>query len=182
MEPQSVSATSTNDNWKKEMQTEYQALVRNKTWHLVPRLQSILWLKASNDKELIQAFIHKLNKIFALKDMGSLHNFLGIKVHRDETGVLQYLTRTRPNIAYTINKRRQFLQQPTMVYWQAIKRVFRYLSGTAHVGLHIKYNERLHSSGFSDVDWDSCPDDRRSIIGSRVYFGDTLISWSSKML
>ena len=42
-------------------------------------------LITNNDKKLVQDFIHRLNKIFALKDMGSLHHFLGIEVHRDET-------------------------------------------------------------------------------------------------
>lgn len=67
-----------------------------------------------------------------------------------------------------------------MVHWQAVKRVLRYLSGTVSVGLHIKYNDRLCLSGFSDADWASFPDDRRSVVGYCVYFSDTLISWSSK--
>ncbi|KAL2518188.1 Reverse transcriptase Ty1/copia-type domain-containing protein [Abeliophyllum distichum] len=38
-----------------------------------------------NNNEVIQEFIQKLNKRFALKDMGALHQFLGIEVHRHDT-------------------------------------------------------------------------------------------------
>ncbi|KAL5540597.1 hypothetical protein UlMin_043546 [Ulmus minor] len=95
-------------------------------------------------------------------------------------GALQYLTHTRPDIAFVVNKLSQFLQEPTDTHWQSLKRVFRYLKGTIYHGLHIQNNEKLTLTGFSDADWASCPDDRRSIVGYCVYIGDTLISWSSK--
>ncbi|KAI9200895.1 hypothetical protein LWI28_014739 [Acer negundo] len=60
-------------------------------------------LNNSNDNKLVQTFIHKLNKIFALKDIGSLHYFLGIEVCRDETGM--YLTQSR-YIQELLNKAR----------------------------------------------------------------------------
>lgn len=40
-----------------------------------------------NDNKLLQCFIGKLNTQFALKDIGELHQFLGIEVSRFETGV-----------------------------------------------------------------------------------------------
>ena len=46
-----------------------------------------------NNHASLQKFIAQFNELFALKDIGPLHLFLGIEVTRDETGL--YLTQTR---------------------------------------------------------------------------------------
>ncbi|KAL5560983.1 hypothetical protein UlMin_030730 [Ulmus minor] len=43
-----------------------------------------------NNPTSLNQFVKRLNNMFALKDMGDLHHFLGIKVKRDATGM--YLT------------------------------------------------------------------------------------------
>ncbi|KAL5543336.1 hypothetical protein UlMin_007120 [Ulmus minor] len=48
------------------------------------------------------------------------------------------------------------------------------------MGLHIKHSDRLTLSGYSDADWACNSDDKKSTSGYCVYFGDTLVSWSSK--
>ena len=42
-------------------------------------------------------------------------------------GALQYITITRPNIAYGVNKLCQFMHNPRLTHWNALKRLFRYL-------------------------------------------------------
>ncbi|KAM6584466.1 hypothetical protein CsatB_011468 [Cannabis sativa] len=186
-----------------------------------------------NNNNKLKGFISELNRRFTLKDLGSLHYFLGIEVYRDVTGLyltqtkyiedllrrhnltnlkpcptpatagrpmsitegellsnptiyrsviggLQYLSHTRPDISYAVNKLSQFLKAPTTVHWNGAKRVLRYLKGTMHKGLHISCDEPLNLTGYSDADWACCPDDRRSIAGYCVFFGNTLVSWSSK--
>lgn len=100
--------------------------------------------------------------------------------YRSIIGALQYLSHTRPDISYAVNKLSQFLRAPTTTHWSATKRILRYLKGTMYHGLHISPALNLSLIGFSDADWACCPDDRKSVAGYCVFMGDTLISWSSK--
>ncbi|KAJ0980580.1 hypothetical protein J5N97_008835 [Dioscorea zingiberensis] len=100
--------------------------------------------------------------------------------YRSIVGALQYLTLTRPDIAFSVNKVCQFLHSPTSSHWTAVKRILRYLKHTSTVGLSIRRSGSTLVSAFSDVDWAGCADDRRSTGGFAVFFGSNLISWSSK--
>ncbi|XP_028772189.1 uncharacterized protein LOC114729360 [Neltuma alba] len=101
-------------------------------------------------------------------------------LYRRAIGSLQYLTTTRPDIAYSVNKLSQFLSNPTDIHFQGVKRILRYLKGTYHYGLHIKPFSSLQLTAFTDADWATDVDDRKSMAGLCVYLGDTLISWASR--
>nr|KYP62214.1 Copia protein [Cajanus cajan] len=72
------------------------------------------------------------------------------------------------------------MSSPTLDHWQGIKRILRYLQGTMHYCLHIKCSAYLDIAGFSDADWATSVDDRKSMAGQCVFLGDTLVSWSSR--
>ncbi|KAL0561727.1 hypothetical protein IC582_002168 [Cucumis melo] len=101
-------------------------------------------------------------------------------VYRSTIGALQNLTNTRPDIAYIVNQLSQFLQKPTNLHWQAVKRVLSYLSGTKSFGLMFQQGDDLVISAYFDVDWASNIDDRKSIAAYCVFIGNNLVSWSSK--
>ena len=100
--------------------------------------------------------------------------------YRSIVGGLQYLTLTRPDISFAVNKVCQFLSQPTDVHWEAVKRILRYVKGTLHTGLKFQKSPLTGISIFTDADWAGCVDDRRSTSGFAVFVGPNLISWSSK--
>jgi histone deacetylase 1/2 len=100
--------------------------------------------------------------------------------YRSVVGGLQYLTLTRPDLSFAVNKVCQFLSQPTDMHWKAIKRILRYVKGTLNMGLRIRKSPSTELSIDTDVDWAGCVDDRRSTSGYVVYVGPNLVSWSSK--
>jgi histone deacetylase 1/2 len=95
--------------------------------------------------------------------------------YRSVVGALQYLTLTRPDIAFAVNKVCQFLHTPTTVHWTAVKRILRYVRGTISVGHQIRRSSSTLVSAFSDADWAGCVDDRRSTGGFAVFLGSNLI-------
>lgn len=101
------------------------------------------------------------------------------KLYRSVVGTLQYVTITRPELSFSVNKVSQYMACPLDTHWKAVKRIVRYLSGTIDYGLQIKASD-FKLCGFSDSDWASDVDDRRSTTGYCVFFGGNLVSWCSK--
>ena len=100
--------------------------------------------------------------------------------YRSAVGGLQYLTLTRPDISFAVNKVCQYLSKPTTVHWKAVKRILRYVKGTVDTRLRIRKSPSLLLSVFTDADWAGSADDRRSTGGFAVFFGPTLVSWSAR--
>ncbi|XP_060673335.1 uncharacterized mitochondrial protein AtMg00810-like [Ziziphus jujuba] len=118
-------------------------------------------------------------KLLSLHDGDILHN---PEEYRSVVRALLYVTITKPEISFSVNKLYQFVHSPKTTHWNACKRLLRYLKGNVNCGLHLRVLElnKLVFHGFADSDWASCPDTRRSCTGYCVFFGPNLISWSSK--
>ena len=100
--------------------------------------------------------------------------------YRSLAGGLQYLTLTRPDIAYAVQQVCLFMHSPREPHLALLKRILRYVKGTLSTGLHLGTGSLDTLTAYSDVDWAGCPDSRRSTSGYRVFLGDNLMSWSSK--
>jgi Reverse transcriptase (RNA-dependent DNA polymerase) len=99
---------------------------------------------------------------------------------RSIIGALQYVTITRPDIAFAVNRVSQFMHCPTSLHWSAVKRILRYLQGTSDQGIKFRPSNDLTLHAYSDSDWAGCPGDRKSTTGYLVFLGQNLISWSSR--
>ncbi|CAM8971397.1 unnamed protein product [Rhodiola kirilowii] len=102
-------------------------------------------------------------------------------IFREMIGSLQYLTITRPDIAYSVNFISQFMSQPRTPHLVAAKRILRYVKGTIDYGLY--FTPQRHPvtiAAYSDADWAGCLESRRSQSGYLIYIGTNLVSWCSK--
>jgi hypothetical protein len=99
---------------------------------------------------------------------------------RSLAGALQYLTFTRPDIAYAVQQICLFMHDPREPHLVLVKRVLRYIKGTLDYGLHIHRSPSADLVAYSDADWAGCPETRRSTSSYAVFLGENLISWSSK--
>jgi histone deacetylase 1/2 len=99
--------------------------------------------------------------------------------YRSIVGALQYLTLTRPDISFSVNKVCQYLHTPMTSHWTAVNRILRYVSNTAYFGITFQRSRSMLLSAFTDADWAGDLDDRRSTGGFAIFVGPYLISWSS---
>lgn len=102
------------------------------------------------------------------------------KLYRQALGSLQYLSLTRPDVSFAINKLSQFMHCPSTLHWCAVKRLLRYLVGTLDYGLLLRKNSPRTLHAFADADWAGDPNDRTSTSAYVVFLGANPISWSSK--
>ncbi|KZV53534.1 hypothetical protein F511_42283 [Dorcoceras hygrometricum] len=100
--------------------------------------------------------------------------------YRRLIGRLLYLTVTRPDLAFAVNKLSQYVSKPRLPHMEAALNILRYVKGTIGQGLYYGSNSDLRLKFFSDADWGACLDTRRSVTGYCVFLGESMISWRAK--
>jgi hypothetical protein len=99
---------------------------------------------------------------------------------RSLTGALEYLTFTRPNIAYAVQQICLHMHDPREPHLTAMKRTLRYLRGTLDFGLLLQCSTSFEMKVYTDVDWAGCLDTHQFTSDYAVFLGVNLISWSLK--
>lgn len=72
------------------------------------------------------------------------------------------------------------MQAPRTSHWEALTHALNYIHNTCGQGIILKGEDQLVLQVFSDSDWASCPDTRRSITGYLLLLGNSSICWKSK--
>lgn len=102
--------------------------------------------------------------------------------YREAVGCLMYLmTTTRPDIAFAVGKAAQKLDKPTKADWTSVKRIFKYLRGTAELGLLYKAERESKALEiYTDADFAGDYQTKRSTSGMVSKYNNGTITWSSQ--
>lgn len=103
-----------------------------------------------------------------------------ITKYRGMIGSLLYLTASRPDIMYSVCLCARYQSNPKESHLNAVKRIFRYLSGTKNLGLWYPKGTHIDLFSYTDADWAGCTIDRKSTSGTCHFLGFALVSWFSK--
>lgn len=100
--------------------------------------------------------------------------------YQEAVGCLLYLSQgTRPDIAHSITSVSRFNSNYRMTHWRAVKRIFRYLNGS--INLKLRYSNTIDDdlNGYTDADWASEVDKRRSCTGYVFKLANAAVTWHS---
>lgn len=76
--------------------------------------------------------------------------FYDAVLYRCLVGKLNFLTHTRPDLAYTVQHLSQFLKLPRRPHFDALMHVLRYVTTIAGQGIILKAIDQLNLQAFSD--------------------------------
>nr|GEU89313.1 retrovirus-related Pol polyprotein from transposon TNT 1-94 [Tanacetum cinerariifolium] len=89
--------------------------------------------------------------------------------YRSMVGALMYLTASRPDIMHATCYCARYQAKPTEKHLTAVKRIFRYLKDTIHMGLWYLKDTGFELTAFSDSDHAGCLDSRKSTSGGSEF-------------
>lgn len=83
---------------------------------------------------------------------------------------------TRPDITHAVGIVSRYLENPTVVHENCVRRIFKYLNGTINYGLLYLNGDDLQLTAYSDADHAGDLETRRSTTGYVFKFGSGTIS------
>nr|GEV63487.1 retrovirus-related Pol polyprotein from transposon TNT 1-94 [Tanacetum cinerariifolium] len=100
--------------------------------------------------------------------------------YRGMIGSLLYLTTNRPYIMFSVFLCARLQEAPKTSHLKAVKRIFRYIKGTTHLGLWYPKGTSIETVVYADSDHAGDYVDRKSTSGVCTFVGYCLTSWFSK--
>lgn len=174
-----------------------QALKNNFDMTDLGNLQTFLGINFKREEEKIYMsqtpYILNLLKRFNMENCNPVSTPMEIKMeenceekidaeipYRELVGCLMYLMiTTRPDICMAVNYFSRQQSNPTETHWRGLKRILRYLKGSANLSLVYKRQASEVLVGYTDADWGGNLD-RKSTSGYLFKcFGNT-ICWTTK--
>lgn len=101
--------------------------------------------------------------------------------YKEAVGSLLFLTTvSRPDIAFAVNAVSQHAESPKKVHWNAVKRILKYVKGTADQGITFGKNNSMKLIAYSDADFAGDKTTRKSTTGFVIQLGEAPIVWGSQ--
>ncbi|GJX80468.1 retrovirus-related pol polyprotein from transposon TNT 1-94 [Tanacetum coccineum] len=100
--------------------------------------------------------------------------------YRGMIGSILYLTASGPDIMFSVCLCARFQEAPKTSHLEAVKRIFRYIKGTTHLGLWYPKETGIETVVYVDSDHAGDYVDRKSASGICTFVGCCLTSWFSK--
>ncbi|GJR58134.1 retrovirus-related pol polyprotein from transposon TNT 1-94 [Tanacetum coccineum] len=100
--------------------------------------------------------------------------------YRGMIGSLLYLTPSRLDIMFSVCLCARFQEDPKISHLEAVKRIFRYVKGTMHLGLWYPNGSGIETIVYGDSNHAGDYVDRKSTSGICTFMGCCLTSWFSK--
>ncbi|GJR91808.1 copia protein, partial [Tanacetum coccineum] len=100
--------------------------------------------------------------------------------YRGMIGSLLYLTASQPDIIFSVCLCARFQEDPKTSHLEAVKRIFRYIKGTTHLGLWYPKGTGVETIIYADSDHPGDYVDRTSTSDMCTLMGCCLTSWFSK--
>ncbi|GKA21188.1 hypothetical protein Tco_0701177 [Tanacetum coccineum] len=94
--------------------------------------------------------------------------------------IFLYLMASRPDIMFSVRLYARFQEAPKTSHLEAVKRIFRYIKGTTHLGLWYPKGTDMKTVVYADSDHAGDYMDRKSTSGICTFVGCCLTSWFSK--
>jgi hypothetical protein len=102
------------------------------------------------------------------------------KAYWSMIGSLLYLCASRPDIMLSVCMCARFQSDPKECHLVSVKRILRYLVSMPCFGIWYPKGSTFDLIGYSDSDYAGCKVDRKITLGTCLFLGRSLVSWSSK--
>lgn len=101
--------------------------------------------------------------------------------YREAVGSLMYLSvGSRPDICFAVNKASRYVENPSQIHVNAVKKILKYVKATIGYGILYKNNININLFGYSDADYANDIDTRCSTSGYIFLINCGIISWASE--
>ncbi|GJS62784.1 retrovirus-related pol polyprotein from transposon TNT 1-94 [Tanacetum coccineum] len=160
-------------------------------------------------QDMCDEFAKIMHDEFEMSMMGKLNFFLGLQIKQMEDGIffnqskyikemlkkfgledskpmktphvpLEYNSRKMKKVGLRVCLCARFQEAPKTSHLEAVKRIFRYIKGTTHLGLWYPKGTGIETIVYADSDHAGDYVDRKSTSGIYTFVGCCLTSWFSK--